>query len=73
MQETIIALLITQMILIVFIFQRLRVIEVTKEIQIVSKPKKDIPFTPIVIKAKTGLGNHIINDLKHGSESGTEG
>jgi hypothetical protein len=53
MLEIIIVLLIAQMIFTIFIFQRLRVIEVTKEISIVSTPKKEPPFTPVVIKPKT--------------------
>lgn len=57
-----------ELLVILFLFDKLRVIEITKDISIVSTPKKEKPFTPIVIKAKTGLGNHIINDLKHASE-----
>lgn len=60
-----IILAILQMILIVFIFMRLKIIEVTKEVNIVSIPKKEKPFTPIVIKPKIGIGESIINEMKN--------
>ena len=56
---------ILQIVLTVFIFSRLRLIEITKEVQIITKPKKEKPFIPIVVKPKKWLGNTIINEMKN--------
>lgn len=49
----------------ILIVKSLRVIEVTKEITIIKKPEIEKPFTPVLVKAKTGVWNHIINEMKN--------